>query len=242
MNCKNCGKEVNDQFCSGCGHPVQLKRVDGHYILHEILHFLHLEKGIPYTVKELLITPGKSIRGFISDDRNRLVKPILFLIVCSVIYTFVTHLFHVEFFENNANPEGMKILKGSAVLAIFEWIQHYYGYANILMGLCVAFWLKLLFGEHDYNFFELLILMCFVIGAGMLILTLFGVIQSLVHTNLPTISTLGVVAYSSWAMGQFFGQKKFANYFKALVSYLLGSFVFYILILFTGILIDILRH
>ena len=136
----------------------------------------------------------------------------------------------------------MKILKGSAVLAIFEWIQNYYGYANILMGLCVAFWLKLLFGEHDYNFFELLILMCFVIGAGMLILTLFGVIQSLVHTSLPTISTLGVVAYSSWAMGQFFGQKKFANYFKALVSYLLGSFVFYILVLFTGILIDILRH
>ncbi len=242
MNCKNCGKEVSDQYCSGCGHPVKLKRVDGHYILHEILHFLHFEKGIPYTVKELLTKPGTSIRGFISDDRNRLVKPILFLIVSSVIYTFISHWFHVEVVENNLTPEQEKMLRGSALIAIFECIQHHYGYANIMMGVCIAFWLKLLFAKHNYNFFELLILMCFVIGAGMLIFAVFALIEGLTHTRLLSFSTLGSLAYSTWAIGQFFGQKKFINYFKAFVSYLLGAFAFYILVLFIAIFIDVLRH
>ncbi|MNU76779.1 hypothetical protein D3C71_663390 [compost metagenome] len=242
MNCSNCGKEVNDQFCSSCGNPVKLKRVDGHYIVHEIQHFLHFEKGIPYTVKELLTKPGKSIREFISVDRNRLVKPILFLIVCSLIYSFVSHLFHVDLPPIEAGTEEMKILKESALMAIFDWIQHHYGYANIVMGLCIAFWLKLLFGEHNYNFFELLILMCFVIGVGMWIFTVFSIIEGLTHTSLINISSLIALVYSTWAIGQFFGQKKAANYFKALVSYLLGVFVFSVLAVFIGILIDVLKH
>ncbi|MEM6298978.1 MAG: DUF3667 domain-containing protein, partial [Bacteroidota bacterium] len=58
-----------------------LKRIDKAYILSEISSVLNLEKGIFYTIKELLIRPGKSIRTFIHEDRTRLVKPIVFIIV-----------------------------------------------------------------------------------------------------------------------------------------------------------------
>ncbi|WP_300664908.1 DUF3667 domain-containing protein [Fluviicola sp.] len=235
MNCNHCGKEVSGQFCSNCGGPATLKRVDGHYVIHEIQHFLHFEKGIPYTVRELLIRPGKSIREFISVDRNRLVKPILFLIVCSLIYTFISHFFHVE-----TESESVKMLKGSALLALLEWIEHHYGYANILMGLCIALWLKLFFGKYNYNFFELLILLCFVIGIGMLIFTIFSITEGLMQTRLTTLSTFGSLIYPSWAIGQFFDQKKVINYVKAFISYLLGGLMFFIIVGFIGIFIDVL--
>ena len=45
--CKNCGTEFNGNFCSNCGQPAKLKRIDAHYIKHEIEHVLHYDKGIP---------------------------------------------------------------------------------------------------------------------------------------------------------------------------------------------------
>lgn len=68
-NCNNCNHELTGKYCSGCGQPVQLKRIDSHYIMHEIEHVLHIEKGILFTIKELLIRPGQNIREFIKDNR-----------------------------------------------------------------------------------------------------------------------------------------------------------------------------
>lgn len=73
-----------------------LKRIDGHYIAHEIEHILHFERGILYTVKGLLIAPGASVRQFINENRSRLVKPIIFIIITSLIYSVVNHFFHIE--------------------------------------------------------------------------------------------------------------------------------------------------
>lgn len=96
ISCRNCSHVVNDNFCSHCGQPVHVKRVDAHYILHEIQHILHFEKGIFFTVKELLIRPGQNIRTFITENRSRLVKPVIFIIVSSLIYTIISHFFRIE--------------------------------------------------------------------------------------------------------------------------------------------------
>lgn len=45
MNCINCNTEVNSKFCPDCGQPKILKRINGHYIVHEIEHVLHFERG-----------------------------------------------------------------------------------------------------------------------------------------------------------------------------------------------------
>ena len=96
MICKNCNAEINSPFCPECGQPETLKRIDRHYIMHEIQHVLHFERGILYTIRELFIRPGENIRKFISENRSRLVKPIIFIIVSSLIYTFINHYFHIE--------------------------------------------------------------------------------------------------------------------------------------------------
>jgi hypothetical protein len=70
MNCKNCNTEINQNYCPQCGQPAKLHRIDGHYILHEIEHILHFERGILFTVRELLLRPGKSVKEFISDKKD----------------------------------------------------------------------------------------------------------------------------------------------------------------------------
>jgi hypothetical protein len=232
-NCRNCSHTVNGNFCGQCGQPVNIKRVDSHYILHEIQHVLHFEKGILYTIKELLIRPGKNIQEFIGDNRSRLVKPILFIIITSLIYTIINHFFHIE--------QGYVVYSGtekSAIGSIVDWAQNHYGYGNIIMGIFISFWLKLFFKKYNYNFFEILILLCFVMGVGMLIFSFFAIIEGLTKYSLMKVSGPIGVAYCTWAIAQFFNKKKVGSYIKAFIAYALGMITFSISIGILGILID----
>lgn len=235
MNCRNCNSAMSDNYCSHCGHPAQLKRIDGHYIQHEITHVLHFEKGIFYTIKELMLRPGDSVRAFIAENRSRLVKPIVFVIVTSLIYTIVNQFFHIE--DVYIKYEDSQ---GNSVNAINKWTQSHYGYTNIIMGIFIAWWLKLFFRKLNYNFYEILILLCFVIGMGMLLLAVFALFEGL--TSFRVLPAAGVIyiLYSTWAIGQFFSKKNISGYLKAFGAYILGMITFSLLVFLLGYLLDLM--
>jgi len=237
-NCSNCNDELTGKYCSNCGQAVSVKRIDGHYIIHEIEHVLHFERGILYTIRELLTKPGKSVREFIAENRGRLVKPIIFIIVTSLLYTIINHFFHLE--DGYVNFTGAS---HTATGSIFSWIQNHYGYSNIIMGVFIAFWLKLFFRKYDYNFFEILILLCFTMGMGMLIFSVFAFFEGVTHLSLMQIAGAVGIIYCSWAIGQFFDKKKAVSYLKAFASYLLGMITFSVSAFILGALIDlIIQH
>jgi hypothetical protein len=237
MNCTACNASITDKFCGQCGRPAQIPRVDGHYIVHEIQHVLHFEKGILYTIKALLREPGTSIHTFITADRSRLVKPILFIIVTSLIYTTINHLFHIE----QGGIDNHQI-KGSAIVAMSDWVQNHYGYSNIIMGVFIAFWLKIFYRAYRYNFFEVLILLCFVMGIAMLILSVFVLFQGITGVQATTAGNIAGTLYCSWAIGHFFDRKRVASYLKAAVSYILGMATFTIFLVFFGFLVDLIKY
>lgn len=235
MDCKFCNTVVNLNYCANCGQAVRLKRINGHYIMHEIVHVLHFEKGILYTIRELLVKPGESVKHFVTEDRSRLVKPVIFIIITSLIYTLVNHFFHIE--DAYVKFDGDK---GSATGKIFKWIQNHYGYANIIMGVFIAFWLELLFRQYGYNFFEILILLCFVLGMGMLIYTVFTLFYGITHYNLMAIAGGIGFVYCTWAIAQFFDKTKAVNYVKAFAGYILGTLSFMLTALLLGSSIDLI--
>jgi hypothetical protein len=236
--CKNCNSEFQGNYCPNCGHPQKLERINGRYILSEIGSVLHFEKGILYTIKELLIRPGQNIRAFISEDRNRLVKPIMFILVTSLIYTIFVEIFH---FSDGYINYNLNDLKGSSLSVIFQWIAEHYGYSNIIMAVFIAIWIKVLFRKYNYNFYEILILLCFVMGIGMLMLALFGAIESVTKFHFLEYGVYVFFIYVLWSIGQFFDKRKIANYVKALISYLLGMITFTFVLLGIGILIDLIK-
>jgi hypothetical protein len=238
MICKNCNTEINSNYCPGCGRPAIVKRIDGKYITHEIEHVLHFERGILYTIRELITNPGQNIKNYLTENRSRLVKPVIFIIITSLIYTLCNHYFHFEdgYVKYLGNRE-------SATTEIFKWVQGHYGYANIIMGVFIALWTRLFFKKYDYNIFEILILLCFVMGMAMLIFSAFGVIQGLTQIKLMQFAGVFGFIYTTWAIGNFYEKNKLINYVKAFFAYLLGMLTFTIAAVLFGTLIDlIIRH
>lgn len=238
MNCKTCNIELTSKYCPNCGQSSQLKRIDGHYIIHEIEHVLHFERGILYTIRELIANPGQNVRNYLSENRSRLVKPIIFIIVTSLVYSTCSNFFHLE--------DGYIKYLGSnksTTSAIFEWIQGHYGYANIIMGIFIALWTKLFFRKHKLNIFEILILLCFVIGMGMLIYSVFAIIQGLTHFRVMQIAGFVGFVYTTWAIGQFYEKGKAINYVKAFFAYILGMITFALTAIIIGVIVDlIIKH
>lgn len=236
MTCNNCYSEVKQNYCPNCGVPIKLSRINGRYLLNEVGSVLNFDKGIFYTIKELLIRPGISVHTFIHKDRNRLVKPIVFVIVTSLIYMIAQHFLHFE--DGYVNADGFE---ESAITKILGWIQSNYGYANILMAVFIAGWIKIFFRKYEYNFFEILILLCFVIGIGMLMYTVFGIIESTTKSRVLHIGGMIALIYTSWAIGQFFDKSKKTNYLKGFIAYLLGMLTFFIGAIILGLGIDFLQ-
>lgn len=238
--CLKCKSEFESNYCPNCGHPSKLERINGRYILSEISSVLNFQKGILYTIKELLIRPGQNIRAFIAEDRNRLVKPIMFILITSLIYTIIVRIFHFKDGFIDGASDSLENTE-SATLAIFKWVQENYGYANILMAVFIGLWLKVFFRKYPFNFFEILILLCFVMGMAMLIYALFGLIRGLAHIDIMQFGAIVGLIYTTYAIGQFFDKRKILNYVKALISYLLGMIVFAFVLLSIGILIDLIK-
>ena len=205
-----------------------IKRIDAHYISHEIQHLLHFEKGFPLTVKELLLRPGKSVREFLFEDRNKYVKPVIFLIVSSIIFTLITHFFHIEY--SFFNIDKIVPLKGKIQSKeIGEWTNSHLGYTNLIMGIFIGIWIKIFFKKHNYNIFEIVVLLCFVLGTALIILATF--LSIAVLFKIPIIVLIAIFsnfAYIIWAVGQFFGEKKFINYIKSALTYVLGMLTYII--------------
>lgn len=233
--CKKCGTEFCGNYCPECGNPKKLQRIDRKYITNQVASVLNFDRGILYTIKELLIRPGITVKNFIVEDRNRIVKPVMFILIASLIYTLLRQIFQFEDGYVSYSDTEM-----SATAHIFGWVKDNYGYSNLIMGVFIALWVKVLFRKSGYNFYEVLILLCFVMGVGMLIISLAGVIAVITGFEILQFAGIIFIAYSAWAIGQFFSKNKVMGYIKALAAYILGMITFTFGVLLTGNLIDLI--
>lgn len=204
----------------------KIKRIDAPYISHEIRHLIHFEKGFFFTVRELLLRPGKSVREFLFEDRNKYVKPVIFLIFTSVIFTLITHYFSNDF--SFFNIDRIEPLKGKIrAKEIGDWTNRHIGYTNLIMGVFIALWIQIFFKKHNYNIFEIVVLLCFALGEAILIFGIFIFIASLLKSSIiGLIGAFSYFGYIIWAIGQFFGEKKPINYIKSVLTYVLGNFTY----------------
>ncbi len=214
--CKKCSEKITKNYCSNCGTPKNIERIDFYYILSQLASIFTLQKGIFFTIKEVFIRPNKSIKNFILYDRNSLVKPIIFLFLTSFIYALINRLLNIEILR--IEVDSNEILKYSFLKILEDNIA----YMNIIFIFFIAMWLRLFFRKQSFNFFEILILLCFVIGNVLLMSSIFNIIQSLVNIELQYISFIIVGSYTIYSIFVFFGDKKIKSLVKVLGAYVLG--------------------
>lgn len=171
---------------------AKVKRINFSYLVHEINHLLHLESGFLYTVKELSIRPGKLVRNFILNDRTKATKPLIFLIFSGTIFTLLFHFLHIDFifFSLGDNNGGIdQYLKKEAIT---NWLNGHIGYACLLIGITIAFWIAIFFKKHQYNIYEIIVLLCYSMGQALLIITLFTIAGQI--TKLSILTTIGIMS------------------------------------------------
>lgn len=238
-NCQNCGAVANGHYCSNCGFSRELERIDKNYAVNELLNLIGFEKGFVFTCRELLLKPGKTISEYISTNRQKITKPIAFLVLTSVIYTLISHYLRTD----TAYSEPLKKMYGdSALYDITIWVQDNYGYANLMMILPITLWTRLFFRKYAYNFYETFAVISFVMGMGMLFFAFEPLLNNIsAHTFIlnETVVFLIAFTYMGWAIGQFYG-KRIRNYIKAFLAYIFGMLTFQVIAFGAGIMYDLL--
>jgi hypothetical protein len=112
-NCTNCGKELTDKYCSGCGQKAATHRFSTkHIFAHDFIHgVFHLDKGFLFTTKELLTRPGYSIREYVEGKRVNHFNYITFILLLITVNLFISSTLHINIAEifHNAAPNANKL-------------------------------------------------------------------------------------------------------------------------------------
>lgn len=227
-----------------CEEEKKIERIDAKYISHEIQHLLHFDRGFPFTFKELLIRPGKAVREYLRENREKYVKPIVFLVFSAVIYTFTIHLFHIDvvIFNIKGLGETRPLNSDLNISVINRWIDSHLAYSALIIGFFMAIWTRIFFCKRDFNIFEIFVLLSYIFGVFFSVLLAFLLISKI--TGLLTITQIGIVllqVYFVGAIGQFFGERKFLNYLKSFICLILGILSYKYSLIFLSYLMHLFK-
>lgn len=219
---------------------LKLERIDRRYFSQQIQHIFNVDKGFLYTTKEFFIRPEKAIREFLFEDRDKHVKPIVFLIFTSILFSLISYFFNIEY--SYFNVDKIEGLQGKVSTGDFgAWLNSNIGYTNLIIGFFIALWIRIF--VRNYNIYEIIVMLCFVLGEATLILSLAFIIGEVTNNGLIVLGVMFIFfLYPIWAIGQFFGKKKLMSYVKALVVMLLGSISYLFIFIVIGYIFNTLQH
>lgn len=194
VTCQNCNHEYAGHYCNECGQRADTHPVNWHYIWHEIPHSVwHVDRGIAYTLRQLLTRPGHTIREFLEGKRINHYRPLALLILLGAIYLFIQHGLGISYVKAGQEMFSPQTKDASARALAFQadanqFIERNQNLLYIAMIPFFAFGSWLMFRRQRYNYPELLVAHTFI--------TIFYLLASLVITVLLWALGGSVAAYS----------------------------------------------
>ncbi|MGY6521500.1 MAG: DUF3667 domain-containing protein [Mongoliitalea sp.] len=193
--------------------------------------------GLFYTIKELFKRPGTSIRDFVEGKRVKHFKPVAYVLILSIIYSFLEHKINNNPFIEEGLLGIVDALENARDLSeekvkIFEWFIHNYSYTALLLIPVFSFSSFLAFKKSDFNYLEHVVLNTFLFGQ----ITLIFLLTIPLSLIFPTNSTIEIVriiisvVFTFIAYYQFFdGLKKHSRIINTVFTY--SFFLFFLLLL-----------
>lgn len=204
--CLNCDEPVVKKFCASCGQKTDTHRIDlKHFFLHDVLHGVwHMDKGILFTLKQVIVRPGKAALDYISGKRIRFYNVFYLSLLLIGLCLLLSH------FRNSLIIE--KPQEEVEYLSLFQ--RRYLKF--ILFGFVpvVAFNAKLAFWKEKLNFAEHVIIAGMTL-LGILLLSNFVVLADTIITLgflqkvfmvIKGILYLAVAYYPFWVYRNAFGK------------------------------------
>jgi len=240
-HCKKCNEVIQGNFCSNCGCPRLIEKIDWRFILNDIGDAFFVNKGLFYTIKRLLTMPGDAVKHFIWVERTQYIGPVKFLVICCIIFAVVYYFFHTENFDHTyyVNPFFNMDIKGWTIISsIINWLKDNFAISGLISGFFMTLGVKIVFRKYGYSLLKIFILLCYIGGIMVLGLSVATIIQRFTLANVLQSFAFGSFTYLVWAVGQFFDKKNVLSYVKAIISYFLGAFIFAGVIVLMGLLAE----
>lgn len=149
--CLNCNNATADNYCSTCSQSVSTHRFSlPHIFNHDLIHgIFHIDKGFFYTLRELVVRPGDSIREYVEGKRvkhfNYFATVMLLMAIGYFLRKWAT-IDTAQLYDKSSVGGLMKILKDYGKVTIFLHIP------------IIAFASYVLFRKSGQNFAENLVL------------------------------------------------------------------------------------
>jgi len=170
QNCNSCAYNYEGYYCPKCGQKHHSERFtlkqSSLWIFDKLFN---LEKGIFYTLKELLFRPGKTIIGYFNRDTVRYMHPFRFVFVLATISAILTVM--LSSYDSSELSEQMNAISGEQSEKSKEFYDRFFGIFNDYLTLIIMLGIpfnalasKIVYLKYKYNFAEHLILNSFGYG------------------------------------------------------------------------------
>lgn len=194
MECKNCNTFFEGNFCNNCGQKSGVERFKITNLPGEFLHgFFHVHGGLIYTIKELFVRPGVTLRGYISGRRVDYFNPFTFLVLISIAGGFV--------YKWSGVPDHLNenfLASGETV----RFTGKYFSYRMLLTIPAYAIMCSIIYKSFKYNIAEHLIVNTFLISQSMVLMIFWMMISILLKPGNLGFEILFISAFSSFILYQ----------------------------------------
>jgi hypothetical protein len=216
-NCLNCEQTLTGNYCQNCGQKASTHRYSlKHFLAHDLVHgWLHVDKGILYSIKELFTRPGHSIREYIEGKRAKHYNFVGLMLIGILISILLDPYIKVSMVDIASTSD-----KGKEILSEFDEFST--KYPKLVMAIFIPinslftlFW----FRKAKFNFTEHMVLNSYktvaetVVGLLFKILTIFyGNLTVLKIIYGVVIFTFSTFVYPIWFYGQFFSKSGYTKW------------------------------
>lgn len=233
MNCKNCNQKVDGKFCTHCGQKTSIERINLSNFLKELSSSVfQINKGLFYTLKELFVRPGHSIRDYLSGKRKYHFKPIAYAFTLSTIYFLLSQGLEGQTYLDDAFGGFLNYDSkiDESQLTTFKWLGKNFAYTILIclpfyaLASFIAFW------GTGFNYLEHIVLNAYIIGQQAIFYALSSILIIITnnHDFWVFITPLISVGYAFFVFWQFFSKpSRLSIIFRSILTYLLFSIMLF---------------
>ncbi len=179
-----------------------MHRIDWHFLGHELEHsVLHMDRGIFYTLRQLMLRPGELLRAYIDGRRVDIVKPLMLLVILSAAIVFLTSALGTSVV---IHARGETAAQAELLRQFDEWMTDHFVLVTMLLLPLEALAFKLVFrGKRGLNYPEWLVITAYLTAQTLLIWILALLVQHWVPRFTQWV-LLASVVYATFTLVQFF--------------------------------------
>jgi len=230
--CSNCGSTGTGKYCNNCGNSYVMKRITIPGIFHDVFHFFtHLDKGFAFTLKQLIVAPGKVQRDYVEGNRSRHQKPFSMFFICATVTALLRYWINLSLMKHyHGTNEGES-----------NFFHQYMVLTHTILLPLYALVIYLVFYRSKYNYAEVVVFLLYTLGIFLLITVVIAALRLIwpdINTDYIELFTLGT--YNAISCINFFNT---SNKWLVLIRSLVALVVVYFIANYAeDIVVSLLKH